>query len=789
MASGRSLGLGSRANQAAAKMPPPSFTRQSSTGVAAVKTTTITSTTTTAKRRGFGLFDSEDDYDSEVAETPRQPVRFTGDKSGFVSDSDGSSSIARGTATRKTSSRRSKLTTPSRKIAERRGTPYHKNTSGRLFRHTRGTESENDEERLISDSMFGAQPEPKGAAEKKKARFAVMSDALSEEEQVEEESTEVDTDRERSLSPVKRSPRQRSPREAKQQSQSNVTRQTWGQWLRSIVADPVGTLLHAPVPVPARQPEPASWPEPPRTPTPELSVVPQMPGSFEKPPIAIPPPSPPPANKTLYSGRSFLGHDTQETPIRTGERLFQYAGTPFNFTSPASTASTVSASPASIKKGSRAPTAPTSAKRMAPPPVQSFRKPSNFIARMRGVTKDRYRPYGRPSASPVKATITHLEKIPKNMPPTEILEILEQRERDRKVQEMEDRYIRRETLKKAGLPVEDEEMSETHEESANKGKGKGKVAMNASVEDMDEDEEEQSGTTTPPESPPQKQVGLFKELSPSKPSQPLFQFKPIAPKPPLSPEKKAAPTLNGADKPAFSFSSAASFGSEQEDNDKENMSNPPPPPNMSHRGLPAPPASALALPSSGTSLFADKQPVGGFGISEAPTSPTMSRQRFDKFKPRVSSGLRESATIEKENEQDKENPSDRENNGEEAPAKPGKVSFGTQVTQKPAAAGALREVGRNAPVSTGIKFDVRAKIAAVGHLLPPLSSGIGADVAQLPVRDLSPIVAWPPVEVFAHGDQMIQDAVRQHWNVNELLWLQDWSNTVFRDARQQVAGA
>jgi hypothetical protein len=97
----------------------------------------------------------------------------------------------------------------------------------------------------------------------------------------------------------------------------------------------------------------------------------------------------------------------------------------------------------------------------------------------------------------------------------------------------------------------------------------------------------------------------------------------------------------------------------------------------------------------------------------------MSRQRFDKFKPRVSSGLRESATIEKENEHDKENPSENTNNGEgsSSSAKPGKATFGTQVVPKPASqvgsSGALREVGRNSPVGTGVKVDVRAKIAAV----------------------------------------------------------------------------
>jgi hypothetical protein len=792
MASGRSLGLGSRANQTKTAATTGSLFRQTATNTATLVKTTTT-TTTTKKRRGFGLFDSEYESEAEFVQAQKkEPVRFTGNKSGFVSDSDGSSSLTPSVV--KSSSRKSKLTTPSRKkITNRRGTPYHKNTTGRaLFRYNRGQESENDEDRMIGESMFTAPAKTNGAAKpKKRARFATMSGALEEDDQ-ECESTEPDTDRERSLSPVKKSPRQRAADETNQQSQTGVARKTWGQWLKSIIADPVSTLLAAPSRSPAEQMNKLQIEEAPETPGPELSVIPPMPGSFEKPTVALAPPSPPSAADDVYSGRNFLGHNTQETPVRTSERLFQYSGTPFNFVSPASTGSNASQSPVSVKKGSRTATAPTSAKRLAPPPVTSFRKPSNFIARMRGVTKDRYRPYGRPSASPMKhgsIEATRLEKLPKNLPPNEVLEILEQRERDRKVQEAEDRYIKRETLKKAGLPFEDSEMSGTDEEPVRKDKGKGKAAT---VEDMDEEEEDRSSTNTPPGSPPPKTNNLFQDMSPSK--APLFQFKPIAPKPPTSPEKKPA-DRNIADKPAFSFGAPPLFGAEQEDHDKENISaQPPPSPAMSHRELPAPAAPAFPPPPSSTSLFGDKpQPIGGFGIAEPPqfqppASPSTTRQRFDKFKPRISSGLRESATIEKENEQqDKENPT--ENGGEGSSSKPGKMAFGTSTTEavQQKATGALREVGRNAAVGTGVKVDVRAKIAAVGHLLPDIAD-IGADeMRQLPVKDLSPIVAWPAVEVFTLGDPKMQEAVRKAWNAEELSWLQEWSGAVFGEARQQVA--
>jgi len=158
----------------------------------------------------------------------------------------------------------------------------------------------------------------------------------------------------------------------------------------------------------------------------------------------------------------------------------------------------------------------------------------------------------------------------------------------------------------------------------------------------------------------------------------------------------------------------------------------------------------------------------------------MTRQRFDKFKPRVSSGLRESATIEKENGHDKENPSENlfslhgDGASQSSPGgKPSKAAFGTQIASKPSTqistTSALREVGGNAPAGTGVKVDVGGKIAA------------------LPVKELSALVAWPGVEMYTTADTRIQAAVRAAWEEEEREWLEDWANGVFGGARDMVA--
>lgn len=741
---------------------------------ALVKAPAATTSTKSAlkSRRGFGLFDS-DEEESEAERKPREPVRFSGDLSGFASMSDNEGpSRERSRSPTKTSSRTSTLTTPSRSrknsVAGRRSTPYNSTTSRALQRAKRVTSdySENEEEQLISESVFDATPA-------KKTRFG-GSRAYSEDEQ--EQSTEVDTDNERGRSQIPRkakSVRQEQAQSNQQPAAKGVVAKTWGQWLKSFIP-----ALAGPVEPESTHQLAIEYPE-----TPEYEYSLSIPGSYEK---------------EVYKGENYinpniiLNHDSQRTPIRSIDGLFQYNHSPdFGFSSPGSANSQSPASP--VKKGSRAPTAPTSAKRMLPtPPVPSYRKPSNFIERMRNAkSKKRYDPYSRPSSSPRKGAPpgpAKTEEVIKDLSPEEQLELLERREKDRKVQEAEDRYLRRETLRRLGRPVEDEDMSDTPADTPTKSK-----ARAATVEDMEEDTEFQR-SSTPPDSPPQKSASLFKTGG-----APLFQFPNTAPKPTFTStsEKKSASESDTTDKPQFLFGTNPSFGGDS-DNDKENVHNPPPPPTMSHRELPSPPIPAPAPPAINGGLFGGKQPIGGFGISEAPAPPSYSpvspvpRQRFDKFKPRVSSGLRESATIEKENEHDKENPTDfNSTNGEESSGKASKAPFGAQAAAKPTlspSGGALREAGPNAVVGSGVKFDVRSKIATVGFLQNGgrCLEGMALTVAQLPVKELCQIMAWPGAKVVVAGDAAMRQAVRDAWSAQEG-WMGEWADDVFGGARSKVA--
>lgn len=478
----------------------------------------------------------------------------------------------------------------------------------------------------------------------------------------------------------------------------------------------------------------------------------------------------------------------------------------------------------------------------ASPPAASYRKTSNFIERMRNAKKQkRYDPYSRPSSSPKKAgrTIAPLqhEEVSAGLTPEEELEQLERREKDRKVQEAEDRYLRRETLRRLGRPVQDdEEMSDSAAEaSCEKGKGRA-----ADAQDMEDSmQEDRVGSTTPPDSPPPQQArSIFKASG-----TPLFQFQNTAPKPAATGagvEKTASADQSPVDKPLFSFGPTALFG--EADSDKENMSQPAPSPPPAAAGAPAavaPAAAAVApAPVAATApvagIFGEKQ-SGGFGVSEAGSSSSSSmspmRQRFDKFKPRVSSGLRESATIEKENEHDKENPSDNTangngngysynynianhagtntNNGEgssssgAAQGKAGKAAFGTQVVPKQpsqfsSSSSALREVGRNSTTGTAVKIDVRAKIAAVSILsfllfllLLPSSHSLLTEM-QLPVRDLSPIAAWPiSLEVMKGGSsdaKMMSEYVSTAFAASSSEgWLTGWAvGELFGAARGKI---
>jgi len=265
-----------------------------------------------------------------------------------------------------------------------------------------------------------------------------------------------------------------------------------------------------------------------QTPHQEITNL-DIPGSFEK--------SSPPRERDTYINPNFLNHKVtyDETPVKNSpDELFEYPTSRFFSRSP------IRNSPqptASVKKGSRGPAAPSGVRRIIPAAPDAFRKPSNFIQRMRNAKKTkRYDPYSRPSVTFRKVTATRpAEAEGGKLTPEEELELQERREKDRRVQEAEDRYIRLAALRKLGRPVEDEEMEDKGSTLDNNGKtvtieevqdkefvNSGMAATIGEVQDENMDADE-SGSTTPPISPPQKSSGpLFQNL-PEPGSQPLFQ--------------------------------------------------------------------------------------------------------------------------------------------------------------------------------------------------------------------------------------------------------------------------
>jgi hypothetical protein len=738
------LGLGSRSKSAAVILP-------------ANDQPTINALV--PKRRGIGLF-TDDEDDEDVLDAPDAPqqelVMFSGDTSGFagIQDSaaarqDGRSNV--GSAV-KNSSRTSKLATPSRprkSVAGRRGTPYHTTTSRALLRARRESKGEDEEEILISQSMFGSAPTENGGSKKTGSTAAAYS--WGEEGETTDEDSPVEEEqilRREIFSRKPKSPRQPSASTTTQpQQEPTGPRRTWGDWLRSILP----AVVAGPVTAIKREMSPASPVQGDifvQTPHQEIASF-DIPGSFEK--------SSPPRERDTYINPNFLNHKVayDETPVKSSpDGLFEYPTSRLFSGSPVQDSPQP---PVSVKKGSRGPAAPSGVKRIIPAAPEAFRKPSNFIQRMRDAKKTkRYDPYSRPSVTTFRGvTATRLAAEGGKLTAEEELELHERREKDRRVQEAEDRYIRLAALRKLGRPVEDEEMEdkgptpnnnekavtieEVQDEESNNN---GMAATTGEVQDENMDADK-SGSTTPPISPPQKSSEpLFQNLSESA-SQPLFQdlstTAPADKKDDVTPPSWSFSTVSSFNSNAGSFKSDISSFTEP-DSDKENVQSPPPPPTMSHRELPSnAPIAAPPPVMESTNLFSEKQPIGGFGIggghsvdSMPPPAAPSARQRFDKFKPRVSSSLRESSTIDKENDNDKENPTASNTEGSSS-AKSSKAAFGTQVVYKPstgAGTGALREVESNAPVQSAIKVDLRAKVAAVSTKYLPVLLAIMLMIVQ-----------------------------------------------------------
>ncbi|KAG0137840.1 hypothetical protein HOY82DRAFT_317323 [Tuber indicum] len=701
-------------------------------------------------RRGFGLFsDDEDDSDIE-----RTPVSFSGNKSGFQALSPGDagnsspaastscmiSPLASSTPTR--GSRNSALITPLRPRSAHRSTPYSTTTSRALMRAKISKDATIDRESELISTETTYETTASASVKRSKytmsgARESPREDAEPESDGREEQEEAEDKKREQefSITPSRNifsrttTPSKTPTKSPKRESQVPETgKKTWGQWLGAIlpasVKKPVKAILGDPAELRSTKQEVQT---PKETPTQDYDFEDNeglsLPGSFGKaPPSPVRTPSQPPSRREQRKVEICY-----ETPSREG--LFAYQKPK------------VAVAPRTLPPPSRriiptlAPSSKTPGRSASPTTTQSssFHRPSNFIERMKSAKRtNRYDPYSRPKGT----TSRRKKRSPELSEPMELtaeeeLELLKRREKERKVQEAEDRYLKREIRKKLGQedPEQDgdgdSEMSDTDTSS-----------LQPSMEEVPDegDPPERAPSPLPPKSPVKQSVPspsttpirpvptfLFGNSSPSSTTTTTTTTTPVAPEPVTA--------------PTWSFSS---------DSDKENISSgPPPPPTMSHAQLPAPLTTSSHPPAiAGGLLGTSPQPAGGFGLGLPKESTPLNRQRSaaEKFKPHVSSGLRESSTVdeEKENENDMENkkPSlgyDKENAPSSSSGKLGGPSSGgigggpaLQSVFKPS--GALKE---NSGVlnlgKSDVKVDLRAKIEAVCPLPPYLLFVFGAE--------------------------------------------------------------
>ncbi|CUS15629.1 unnamed protein product [Tuber aestivum] len=719
-------------------------------------------------RRGFGLF-SDDEDDEEIERTP---VSFSGNKSGFQALSPGDvgnsspaastssmiSPLASSTPTR--GSRNSALITPQRPRSAHRSTPYSTTTSRALMRAKISKDAMIDREsELISTettyettttsvkrskyTMSGARGNPREGAEPE-------SDGREDQEEAESDKggQEFSITPSRNIFSRTTTPSKTPTKSPKRESQvPEMGKKTWGQWLGAIlpasVKKPVKAILGDPAEFRSNEQEAQT----PRKEAPaqdydfEDNEVLSLPGSFGKaPPSPVRTPSQPPSKREQRKVEICY-----ETPSREG--LFAYQKP------------RVAVAPRTLPPPSRRiiPTLAVSSKtpgRSASPtvtPSSSLHRPSNFIERMKSAKRtNRYDPYSRPkgTSSRGKRRSSELSE-PKELTAEEELELLKRREKERKVQEAEDRYLKREIRRKLGQedPEQDgdgdSEMSDTDTSF-----------QQPSVEEVpDEGEPPIVAPPAPPASNSPIRQSIPTPSTPPTGPAPTFLFGNLSPSPttptatPAAPEPATAPTT-------WSFSS---------DSDKENISSgPPPPPTMSHAQLPTPLTTSSHPPSiAGGLLGTSPQPAGGFGLGLPKESTPLNRQRSaaEKFKPHISSGLRESSTVdeEKENENDIENkkPSlgyDKENASSSSSGKLGGPSSGgvgggglaMQSVFKPS--GALKE---NSGVlnlgKSDVKVDLRAKIDTIPH------------------RQLECTVAWPSLNQ-PFGGKDVRTAVESMFN-------------------------
>lgn len=771
-----------------------------------------TTSTIPAQRRGFGLFsDDEDEGEAMGDESKKLSVSFSGNKSGFekiekvkgkgrmsldgtdYSSQSMSSSFPVYTpqkASGSRNSRNSSFITPKRFGRGPRGAPYSTTTSRALQRAKVAAQNngsvDNHENQLISDTSY---EEPSN----KRSPYTMhgAKDYEEEEEEVPTDEDPVDIVLERptnehlfkitpsrnifsrTATPAKKSPT-RSPKGAP--STPATGKKTWGQWLGAILPEsvkkPVKAILGAP------DDDPYDMEAKVITPTKELVIgtpkkdnaddenddVYSLPGSFGKPEPKRPSPSSMTTSLQLdyrsnsksndYYDSRGVSQSFSGTPTRVNDSGF------FIYDKPKVTSIAPS-------KRERRSTMSTPLKSSKPTiEVSSLRKPNNFIERMRSAKKTpRYDPYARKTTAPPKKDKVELtQEEEKELTPEEKLKLLKQRQKERKIAELEDKYEMREALKALGQPIpDDDEVMPDSDSEAPKGKGKGKekedrrTSLNPTVEDVVDD-----ASTTPlsPGSPPKiSPIKKTRESPTAAPSRNLFTPSKPAPSFLLNPEVQPgdipfkintappptdAPTINFNNAPAWSFASDTS--------DKENISDgPPPPPTMSHATLPAPLTASASPPVLSGGLFGS-QPAGGFGLGTSPSKepPLTPFQRqknaAERFKPTAPSSLRESRCAD---EDEKENVPDKENAGEGSSSSKGEKKGLSQQQGQSSGSGVFAKAAlkENAGVlnmgKSEVKIDVRARVEA------------------LPLKQLSSVMVWPVDSSF--GSQAMKEAVANMW--------------------------
>lgn len=645
-------------------------------------------------------------------------------------------------------SRSSQLTTPKRSgRVSHRNTPYSTTTS-RALQRAKASQSAvpgQEEDQLIGDTSYEEPSQPE-----RKSPYSMHGAKDGSAQDYEEEKTDEDQSGDcleeqvfkitpnknifsRTTTPVKTPTR---PPKAATQSPPATGKKTWGQWLGDILPEsvrkPVKAILGADSITPTKDlivgtPKKDAMDD-------EYSYT--LPGSFGKSDYGNRPPPPMTldyehdAGNTSYGSEFDISKNFSGTPSRISTSGL------FIYDKPAS--ATKSTAPSKRSRRSTMSTPIKSNKTL--PPISSLQKPNNFIERMRSAKKtNRYDPYAR--RSPMKKDKIQLTvEEEKELTPAEEVELVKQRQRERKIAALEDKYLMREALRAMGQVPDDEQMTDSDSEVLVKDKGKGRerslsisANLSATVEDVPEEVVAKPKLPIAPLSPPKSPTKKVRESPQSIPSRNLFESAAPVPSFLVGPGVDTSPgfTISDAsppaESPAISLGAPTttwSFGSDT--SDKENISSgPPPPPTMSHAQLPAPLTTSAQPPAVSGSLFGS-QPAGGFGLGSPKESPAIGRQRSqaEKFAPKVSSSLRESRSAA--DYDDKENQAEKEN------AEEGKSMKGGENELKKAGLSQQTIQGSNGFVKKGlkenagvvnvgkndVKVDVRAKIEAVSFYTP-----------------------------------------------------------------------